>query len=656
MAKLTLSDLSAFVNSGITLTNANWAALEAAIENTLSRDGTSPNAMGANLDMNSNRIINVDDAQQATDAVNLRQLSDSDATGAASAQLRLDLLATSGATLINFIQAGTLPTTRTLEAKVRELGVSTNDHAAIANSVDAGEAAGYLLVPTGTKTLSAGLSLADVILEGRAGSILEGTTGIDVLTANGFMVVNRLTLDTFRVGIVNSNTLASAIDLSILGNKFVDGGQLVNIESPTDRLLVLGNRGSANVGYQIRLGQNTQSLQAGWKGFAAAFNTFQTVTSAGTGAGAGGIISYSPFSRIIGNSVNGVVGGHASDEVFFYYTKGIGAVILGNTGDGVSGTGNKYGINLKGSPRGDTSTPQGYGATAAFNAIRQTAAGNASGIQMQADEQAIIGNWIDQFRTSVELGTSKVGMGIVALNRGISDGTASSEFMAGTIEGEMFTSALNVSKGGLNGTSIAVATGKTFERLRMIGEHHQGAAAAADTGVEILGTDTDSITNVDISHLSLDTFAAGLKLTNVKGATLSHVRFSDLTQSTRPYTFTTSKNIRGIDVFNTTLSTTDATATNVFEMGLSDGNVLHMKVRACSRNTDGSAAEYTERECIAKQEAGTATVVASKAQVNIAGTTVAIDFTIVSNRVRARVAGIAAQNWDHTVWVDFEVH
>lgn len=58
MAKLTLND----VTSGylaIPNINDNWNRIETALENTLSRDGTTPNTMGANLDMNSHRIINL---------------------------------------------------------------------------------------------------------------------------------------------------------------------------------------------------------------------------------------------------------------------------------------------------------------------------------------------------------------------------------------------------------------------------------------------------------------------------------------------------------------------------------------------------------------------------------------------------------------------
>ena len=60
MAKLTLASLTSSYRSNAAL-NANFDAIEAAIENTLSRDGTAPNAMSADFDMGSNRIINVTD-------------------------------------------------------------------------------------------------------------------------------------------------------------------------------------------------------------------------------------------------------------------------------------------------------------------------------------------------------------------------------------------------------------------------------------------------------------------------------------------------------------------------------------------------------------------------------------------------------------------
>lgn len=61
MTKLTLSDIANLSNetSAVATVNANSASIETAIENTLSRDGTSPNQMEAAIDMNSNRVINL---------------------------------------------------------------------------------------------------------------------------------------------------------------------------------------------------------------------------------------------------------------------------------------------------------------------------------------------------------------------------------------------------------------------------------------------------------------------------------------------------------------------------------------------------------------------------------------------------------------------
>lgn len=73
MAKLTLSDLAGGYLA-ITTINANHTLIENAFENTLSRDGTSPNTMLADFDMNSNQIINLGQPAQANDAVRLVDL------------------------------------------------------------------------------------------------------------------------------------------------------------------------------------------------------------------------------------------------------------------------------------------------------------------------------------------------------------------------------------------------------------------------------------------------------------------------------------------------------------------------------------------------------------------------------------------------------
>lgn len=73
MAKLTLKTFASAFNSWQNL-NFNNTATSTAMENTLSRDGTAPNQMGAVLDMNSNRIINLVAPVYPTEPVRLSDL------------------------------------------------------------------------------------------------------------------------------------------------------------------------------------------------------------------------------------------------------------------------------------------------------------------------------------------------------------------------------------------------------------------------------------------------------------------------------------------------------------------------------------------------------------------------------------------------------
>jgi hypothetical protein len=67
MPKVTLQDITSGYNS-TTKINANNDTIETAFDNTLSRDGSAPNAMQTNLDLNSNRVINLGSPQAANDA------------------------------------------------------------------------------------------------------------------------------------------------------------------------------------------------------------------------------------------------------------------------------------------------------------------------------------------------------------------------------------------------------------------------------------------------------------------------------------------------------------------------------------------------------------------------------------------------------------
>lgn len=71
MSKITLSSVGTLIDATTARTtiNTNFDTIEEVIDNTLSRDGTSPNQMEAELDMNSNRLINLPEADSDTEPV-----------------------------------------------------------------------------------------------------------------------------------------------------------------------------------------------------------------------------------------------------------------------------------------------------------------------------------------------------------------------------------------------------------------------------------------------------------------------------------------------------------------------------------------------------------------------------------------------------------
>lgn len=108
--KLTLTDVTSGYASSTTI-NANNTAIENEFDNCLSLDGTAPNSMGADLDMNSNQINNLAAASTNLQAVNLQQLN---AYAAGD-------LGTSNATAVSLVDTSGLYTAITVEGALAEL-------------------------------------------------------------------------------------------------------------------------------------------------------------------------------------------------------------------------------------------------------------------------------------------------------------------------------------------------------------------------------------------------------------------------------------------------------------------------------------------------------------------------------------------------------
>ena len=199
MAKLTLTN----INSGyqtVAAINSNNDLIEAAIENTLSRDGSTPNTMGANFDMNNHSIINLSPPTTASSAARLIDVQSNSLDASATAQLRIDLGDSSGSTLVGFIQNGAGATSRTVQGRLRDslnitdfyangvsgvavdpLGV-VDSTLGIQAAIDAASTSGYrtVYIPSGIYKVSAPLvvSISNIAIigESRSTSIINRST------------------------------------------------------------------------------------------------------------------------------------------------------------------------------------------------------------------------------------------------------------------------------------------------------------------------------------------------------------------------------------------------------------------------------------------------------------------------------------------------
>lgn len=74
MTKLTFSRISSLINAPTTI-NGIIAQIESAFDRVLFRDGTTPNQMSGNLDMNSKRILNLPYPGSSTEPVRVQDFS-----------------------------------------------------------------------------------------------------------------------------------------------------------------------------------------------------------------------------------------------------------------------------------------------------------------------------------------------------------------------------------------------------------------------------------------------------------------------------------------------------------------------------------------------------------------------------------------------------
>ena len=215
MAKINLTNIGTLTPpaSAVAALNDNVTEIARAMDTMLSRDGQGPNQMEAQLDMNSNLIMNLADPVTNHDAVNLESMQSAIAGAVfgdvtlevfGDATLRTDLAnGAVGASLVQFLQAGTGAVARSLSLKGQDTlsaedfgavgdGV-TDDTAAINAAITAASLTGgrEVLLQGKSYAVNAGLLLKDVLLRGEG----IGNTELVQIGSPDYVVKSTGTLD-----------------------------------------------------------------------------------------------------------------------------------------------------------------------------------------------------------------------------------------------------------------------------------------------------------------------------------------------------------------------------------------------------------------------------------------------------------------------------
>lgn len=240
--KLTLADITA-TYAATTQINQNFTDIEDAFDNTLSRDGTAPNSMSAQLDMNSNRIINLPAAVADNDPVTLQQLNN-----AANATLtNVD------ASNVNITDTGAYYDSTTVEGALAEV---VTDMGSTANGLGASRvgvedaAANFVAtdVEAALAELAAAQQTATTTTEGvvelaTAAEIDAGTAGTLAITAANLNATSNFSYEsgTFTIDWLGfTTTPQSTVDYTRLGNLVMMEWPVLSAVSNTNALISSG--------------------------------------------------------------------------------------------------------------------------------------------------------------------------------------------------------------------------------------------------------------------------------------------------------------------------------------------------------------------------------------------------------------------------------
>ena len=528
---------------------------------------------------------------------------------------------------------------------------TADDGTAVTDWINVGLQGTPLTHPGGTAlcTTWTKISVAtDLLIYSNAQGILKATSSDDFLQpAGGDIRVRGITFDTWRQVLENDAADSGTTDvLDVRRCKFLTmANSPIDHERPVNRVWIESNEFDAITNHCIRIGRDTNSEQDTWQRIHISKNTANNIDATGSNDASFCLI-YGKRADIEGNIIEDI--DTVDGECWGIYTKCRYANIRGNNINDLSesGTGAIYAINIKGSDRAASTSPQGFAVVCSGNTVLGAAKG--SGIRIQQEDVLCEGNYVENFIISIDGGTA-----VAYRNQAIQNNLIiCADKLAGTYginligEVDSINCTGNLIYQGYHGIRGASATGSGSSNWNVSGNTIRDCGNIALnfdntttlTGLMIHNNIVDGATRVVFVDTADEVSIKGNKQTNITDAVSLWYNFGTPAPSNME-----------VDI-SVDLQTTGATNTVAASLELPDNTAAILSHEVVAMESDGTDRAMYSKKGLFYRDGGNATQQGSTQDVitdeeSDANWTATLG--VSSNDLLARVTGASATtiNW-----------